>query len=78
MAYKWKKRECDTDGIPYAKKKNTYLEKDGECAHFRTQEAADKAWVDGWHIPGRPETADRTKRKRKPKEDKECQSQPQT
>jgi len=65
MSYKWQDRECDPkDGIPYAKKPNTYLEKtdaEGKVIGqdtFLTQSTADEAWADGWHVPNRPETRD--------------------
>ena len=66
MAYEWQMRECNPDvkregyphGLPYSKIANVTLEKDGELKTFLTQEATDAAWADGWHEPGRPETAD--------------------
>lgn len=59
MAYEWQKREVDAiTGIPYAKGPRVNLEKDGVKKRFTCQEDVDAAWADGWHIPGRPETAD--------------------
>ena len=57
MPYKWKPNECNEDGIPYSKLANVTLEKDGELKTFLTQEEVGAAWADGWHEPGRPETA---------------------
>ncbi|KKL11992.1 hypothetical protein LCGC14_2540200, partial [marine sediment metagenome] len=45
-------------GIPFSKGPRVNLEKDGVKKKFVTQETVDAAWADGWHEPGRPETAD--------------------
>ena len=59
MAYEWKKNEVDRfTGIPFSKGPRVNLEKDGVKKKFVTQETVDEAWADGWHEPGRPETAD--------------------
>lgn len=58
MAYEWQPRECNAQGIPYSKLANVCLERNGELETFLTQEGVDQAWADGWHEPGRPETAD--------------------
>lgn len=58
MAYEWPREQCNGEGIPYSKLAIVTLERDGELKKFRTQEEVDAAWVDGWHEPGKPETAD--------------------
>lgn len=70
MTYKWRKNECDVDGIPFVKKASVVLEKDGVQETFVTQEEVDQAWADGWHDTGRPETAD-SAIDEPPKEEKE-------
>ena len=58
MAYEWQKHECYDNGVPFSKGHMARLEKDGVTYKFKTQEAVDQAWADGWYEPGRPETAD--------------------
>jgi hypothetical protein len=62
MAYEWPKRLLDRDGIPFCKKPDVFLEKTDENGKviasdtFCTQEAVDKAWAEGFHMVGHPET----------------------
>ncbi len=58
MSYKFQPWELDTDGVPHCKKAGVFLEKDGVLKSFLIQEEVDAAWANGWHNPGKPETAD--------------------
>lgn len=59
MGYVWQPRECDpVTGIPYSKLRAARLEKGEMNRKFKNQKELDWAWANGWHEPGRPETAD--------------------
>lgn len=56
--------ECsvvDGKATPFCRLAPTFLEKDGKKQCFSTQDAVDRAWDEGWHSCGKPETAEKAK-----------------
>ena len=60
--------------IENCKKAPTFLEKGDQKKKFTTQSVADHAWAESWYAPGRPESMQKLKPKKrgpKPKKDDE-------
>lgn len=65
-------KECaivEGKAIPFCRLAPTFLEKSGKKQLFSTQETVDRAWTEGFHSCGKPETAEKME-KAKPVEKK--------